>query len=279
MEHPALHAIVNARRTFRAFVADPAEFWIKVACEVRELPEPRKPPCHYEVDPNWREHLHTHLGLTSACDIAAETEPVWRNVVQLMSSKGVKTGPLNYVGSNDGDPAFVDAVWCLARHFNARKIVETGVAHGVTSRFLLEALSRNGGGHLWSIDLPPLMHPEVHHEIGIAVTEAQRDHWTYISGSSRRHLPKLLAATGPIDLFVSDSKHTAYNVLFEMRQAWKVLRPGGAIVVDDIDANWGFHTFCASVPSERSFVCSAEPFAPDPRRVNQKGIFGIVLKR
>jgi hypothetical protein len=34
------------------------------------------------------------------------------------------------------------------------KVVETGVAHGVTSRFILEALSRNGDSHLWSIDLP-----------------------------------------------------------------------------------------------------------------------------
>jgi hypothetical protein len=68
-------------------------------------------------------------------------------------------------------------------------------------------------------------------------------------------------------------------VLFEMRQAWDALRPGGAIVVDDIDANWGFHGFCASVPADQAYVCSAEPFAPDPRRVNRKGIFGIVMKR
>jgi hypothetical protein len=279
MAHPALHALIRAPQTVRALVKDPAEFWIKVISEVREFPEPRLPRCPYATDPNWRANLHALVGLTMPCEIASEIEPIWRDVLELMSSKGVKAGPLTYVGSNDGDPAFVEAVWCLARHLNTRKVVETGVAHGVTSRFLLEALSLNGGGHLWSIDLPPMMHPEVHHEIGIAVTEAQRVHWTLIDGSSRRHLSRLLANTGPIDLFVSDSKHTAYNVLFEMRQAWEALRPGGAIVVDDIDANWGFHTFCSSVPSERAFICSSEPFAPDPRRVNLTGIFGIVLKR
>jgi len=278
MAHPALHALVKAPLTVRALVRNPAEFWNKLISELRELPEPKLPPCPYVVDPDWREHLHAWLGVTMPCEIAAEIKPIWLDVVKLMNSKGVKAGPMTYVGSNDGDPGFIDAVWCLARHLNARKVVETGVAHGVTSRFLLEALSRNGGGHLWSIDLPPLMHPQVHKEIGIAVTEAQRDHWKLIDGSSRRHLPSLLANTGPIDLFVSDSKHTAYNVLFEMRQAWEALRPGGAIVVDDIDANWGFHTFCSSVPSEKAFVCSAEPFAPDPRRVNLKGMFGIVLK-
>jgi hypothetical protein len=36
-------------------------------------------------------------------------------------------------------------------------LVETGVAHGITSRFVLEALQRNGGGRLWSIDVPPLL--------------------------------------------------------------------------------------------------------------------------
>jgi hypothetical protein len=276
--HPALHALIKTPHTVRAFARSPVEFWIKVISEVHELPEPKLPPCPYVVDPEWREHLHATIELKMPCEIAAETKTIWPDVVQLMRSKGVNPGPLTYVGSNDGDPGMIDAVWCLARHLNARKIVETGVAHGVTSRFLLEALSRNGGGHLWSIDLPPPMHPEVHNQIGIAVTEAQRDNWTLIAGSSRRHLPKLLAANAPIDLFVSDSKHTAYNVLFEMRSAWDALRPGGAIVVDDIDANWGFNNFCASMPSAPAWVCSAEPFAPDPRRVNQKGIFGIVLK-
>ena len=279
MAHPALHALIKAPQTVRMLIANPSEFLIKVVSELRELPEPALPPCPYVTDPEWRHRLHAYLGVVRPDETAAELKPVWQGVLERMSSKGVKAGPQTYVGSNDGDPAFIYAIWCLARHLNARKIIETGVAHGVTSRFLLEVLSRNGGGHLWSIDLPPPMHPEVHHEIGIAVTEAQRDHWTLMAGSSRRHLPKLLEKTAPIDLFVSDSKHTAYNVLFEMRQAWDALRPGGAIVVDDIDPNWGFHDFCASVPPDQVFVCSAEPFAPDPRRVNLKGIFGIVLKR
>ncbi len=41
-------------------------------------------------------------------------------------------------------------------HLRPKKVVETGVAHGVTSRFILEALKRSGDGYLWSIDLLPL---------------------------------------------------------------------------------------------------------------------------
>jgi hypothetical protein len=77
------------------------------------------------------------------------------------------------------------AIWCLIHHLAATRVVETGVAHGVTSRFVLEALQRSGGGRLWSIDMPPLLQPELHQEIGVAVPDALRTDWTLIRGSSR----------------------------------------------------------------------------------------------
>jgi hypothetical protein len=274
-----LTALRSPGKTVRAFAADPTEFWIKLTSRLRELPEAMQSACPYVPQPEWRQQLHAELGLTHPCPSIKEVDAVWQDVLQVMRGRGVKTGPMSYHCWNDGDPAFIAAVWCLTRHLNARKVVETGVAHGVTSRFVLEALTRNvGGGHLWSIDLPPQLHPEIHSEIGIAVGHGLRDRWTYITGSSRRRLPDLLADIGPIDLFVHDSAHTTDNVLFEMRQAWASLRPGGAIVADDIDLNWGFQTFCASVPHQRAWVCESEPIAPDPRRSNAKGLFGIVIK-
>ena len=83
---------------------------------------------------------------------------------------------------------------------------------------------------------------------------------------------------GEIDLFVHDSLHSERNVRFEMDLAWSALRPGGAIVVDDIDVNRGFHSFTQSFSGCDSIVCEAEPLRPDLRRFNKKGMFGIVLK-
>jgi hypothetical protein len=57
------------------------------------------------------------------------------------------------------------------------------------------------------------------------------------------------------------------------------LQPGGAIVVDDIDANWGFRTFTEAFSGHESMICEAEPLRPDLRRFNAKGLFGIILKR
>ena len=221
--------------------------------------------------------IHDYLGHKSPCCSGNELDTLWPDVFDTLAARAVTAGPMSYLGWNDGDPEFVRAIWCLVRHLGAQRVVETGV-HGVTSRFVLEALARNGGGHLWSIDLPPPAHPELHWHIGIAVDQHSREHWTYIAGSSRQRLIPALKNVGTIDLFVQDSAHTASNVLFEMNHAWEVLRPGGAIIVDDIDANWGFQRFRESMPLARAWVCQSAPIRPDHRRVDDKGKFGLILK-
>ena len=192
-------------------------------------------------------------------------------------SKRDSTGPESFKGWNDGDAGLVRAIWCLTRHLRPSNVVETGVAHGLTSRFILEALDKNGQGHLWSIDHPPL-EKELHSQIGIAVSDRHRHRWSYIRGSSKRRLSPLLFKLGSIDLFIHDSLHSAHNVQFEMEQAWTALRPGGVMIVDDIDANRAFRSFMQTHPVCASMVCEAEPLYPDPRRFNKKGLFGIILK-
>jgi Methyltransferase domain len=151
------------------------------------------------------------------------------------------------------------------------------VGHGVTSRFILEALEKNDGGELWSIDRPP-MESEWQEQVGVAVDKRLQHRWSYIRGSSRRRLPALLSQLGQIDLFVHDSLHSERNVRFEIDRAWMFLRSGGAIVVDDIDVNRGFWSFTQSYSGHDAMLCEAEPLRPDPRRYNKKGMFGIVFK-
>jgi hypothetical protein len=262
----------------RAVITNPTEYIIRASYALRELPERNLPACPYVADRKWEEELHGYLGRQTPCCSGSELKPLWRDVFDTFATRGVTVGPMSYLGWNDGDPEFVRAIWCLVRHLGAQRVVETGVAHGVTSRFLLEALARNGAGHLWSIDLPPPAHPELHWHIGIAVDARSRERWSYVAGSSHRRLPSLLKTVGAIDLFIHDSAHTASNVLFEMDHAWAALRPGGAIVVDDIDANWGFQRFCKNIPGARAWVCQSAPIRPDRRRLDHKGKFGIIFK-
>jgi len=228
------------------------------------LPVPR-----YSITDDWRHQLDvSDADMEKIADLSS-------SINATLSSRGIRPGPESYNFWNDGDPAFLLAIWCLMRRLGATKIVETGVAHGVTSRILLEALQ--GRGHLWSIDLPPRWAPEIHGEIGAAVGDCPSEQWSLIFGHSRRRLPKLLKSIAPIDLFVHDSQHSRYNMLFEMMQGWRALRPGGAMVVDDIDLNPAFDEFGQTVVGEK-LVCESQPIRPDTRRFNGKGLFGILIK-
>jgi predicted O-methyltransferase YrrM len=199
-------------------------------------------------------------------------------VIESLQTKGLEVGVGSFGGFNDGEPELVRAIWCLVRHLRPTNVVETGVARGISSRFILEALERNGVGRLWSIDQPPPLDPELHEQVGAAVNNRCRRRWSYIRGSSRRRLPGLLASLGSIDLFLHDSIHTEYNTRFELERAWSVLSPGGVVVADDIDLNSGFHSFARAYSDHPFFVCRARPLQSDRSRFEGAGLFGILQK-
>ena len=251
--------------------------WNRSIDKIAQRREWKRPSCNYCPVPDWDQRLHGFLGAPFPCAICAEVNDLWTTINTTLSSAGVPTGPQSFGPWNDGDAGLVRAAWCLTRHLQPQRVVETGVAHGLTSRIILEAMARNGRGHLSSIDLPPL-DQGLRKQVGAAVSPDLAGRWTYIDGSSRRRLPSLLAELGEIDLFVHDSLHSERNVRFELDRAWRVLRPGGAALIDDIDANWGFDSFNKAFPGHPHLVCEAEPMRVDPRRFNGRGLFGIVLK-
>jgi glycosyltransferase involved in cell wall biosynthesis len=238
------------------------------------------PPCPYEVDESWEARLHALVGAPWPCPMHEDFSRLWAEVMwELEAKRGIALGRGAFAGWGDGEPGLVRAVWCLTNHLRPEKVVETGVARGITTRFVLEALMRNDRGHLWSVDLPPPLDRGLHAQIGIAVPETLRARWTYIRGSSRRRLRPLLTKIQPIDLFVHDSAHTARNLLFELGRAWDALAPDGVVVADDVDLNCGFHEFRREHRQHPSLVCHAEPLRPDPPRQDGRGVFAVVRKR
>ena len=264
-------------RVVATIASEPLEAWTTFQERYVARREQPVPTDLYQAENNWERRMHEILGVAWPCAATQEFWALWPQVIKEMETKGIRVGPESFKGWNDGDAGFVRAIWCLTRHLRPRNVVETGVAHGVTSRFILEALEWNDSGHLWSIDHPPLEHVW-HDQIGLAVGGRYPTRWSYISGSSKRRLPKVLSQVGQVDLFIHDSLHSAHNVRFEVDRAWASLRTGGAIVVDDIDANWGFRTFIEAFSVSQSLICEAEPLRPDLRRFNKKGLFGIILK-
>jgi predicted O-methyltransferase YrrM len=127
-------------------------------------------------------------------------------------------------------------------------VIETGVAYGVSSAFILRALEENGRGVLHSVDLPPLRR-EYERFWGIAVDKELRGRWNLHRGSSRRVLPALLGQTGAVDLFLHDSLHTYRNMRREFEAVWPRLRTGGVILADDVERNRAFDELRMKAPA------------------------------
>jgi hypothetical protein len=221
-----------------------------------------------EVDQAWEEHLHGLLGAAWPCPEGERLDQLMRDVGALLAGRGWGFGQDSYGWYADADGSLCRAVWCTVVHTRPQIVIETGVAHGVTSRIVLEALGQNCLGHLWSIDLPFPFDHRLHSETGAAVTGACRDRWSYLEGSSRQRLPSLLARLGHVQVFIHDSLHTARNTAFEMEQAASRMSRGGVMVVDDISMHAGFAAFARRHPEYRTIIC---PHA------DRSSMFGIAV--
>ena len=264
-----------ASAAFNQIIGNPAETALRLWGKIREAPERRQPQCHYDLTDNWSGRLGSELD----AEAMEQERSIWRDIEERLRAINVDVGPASYGGHNDGDPAFIHTLLRLLVQPRVT-IIETGVAHGVTSRFVLEHI-KGSDSHLWSIDLPPPTLPHLQDEIGVAVPATLRGQWTLIRGSSRRHLPALLRRVEQVDLFIHDSWHSQYNMLFEMRAIYPRLRSGGAMLIDDIDLNGAFLTMAREVSTNDTvIVVPHAPVRADPLREQRRlrGLFGVIIK-
>lgn len=185
----------------------------------------------------WERQLQDRLALHWPSSASEEFNELWSRVQGELE-------PMQPCGSqHDADPVLAHCVWLIVRAMRPSVVVETGVARGLTSRIILEALERNGSGHLWSVDLPPLAEPWRNAGCA-AIPSSLQKHWSYIRGSSRRVLDRMLRDCGELDVFVHDSLHTYHHMRFELLAARRHLAPGGVIIADDVDNNQAFVETC-----------------------------------
>jgi hypothetical protein len=263
---PSRRLASRARRFGRALFTQPRD---ALGALREEFAKRKDHPEELAIDDSWEERLHGLLGAPWPCpDVELVTE-IWSVISDELRSRGISFGRFTYGEYSDADLFFARAVWCSVTHLRAEVVVETGVAHGVTSRVILEALSRMAKGHLWSIDQPHLFDPTLRVQTGAAVPEALRSRWTYVEGSSRSRLPAVLRSVGHVDVFIHDSLHTARNTSYEMSRAFPVLTQGGVMIIDDISMHQGFRSFLRSGPDVADIVC---------RSADGLGLFGIAQK-
>jgi Methyltransferase domain len=214
--------------------------------------------------------LSLALGVSSAEIAQLLAEPELHRLEENISTGIVNvkgTGPFD-LGHN-GNFCLARSIYVLCRLLSPKVVLETGVAYGVTSSFTLQALAVNRKGTLISIDLPPLGKDADRH-VGELIPHELRGRWHLHRGPAKRILPNLINSLGEVDVFVHDSLHTYRHMSFEFESAWPCVRPGGAVVADNVDMNDAFRQFTARVKPAFSTVVMEE---------NTNDLFGIMMKR
>lgn len=135
-------------------------------------------------------------------------------------------------------------LYTLVRLTRPKTMIESGVASGISSAFMLLGAADNGAGALHSIDLPvwrkkgrggePWAIPSGLAS-GWAVPEELRAGWDLRLGRSEDLLKSLLEKIGGLDFYCHDSPVDSKHFEFEMKVIRRHLRPGSVVIADNTD--------------------------------------------
>lgn len=131
-------------------------------------------------------------------------------------------------------------LYSLVRLREPERVVETGVASGVSTYFILKALHENGHGTLTSFDVNP--------DAGPLLRPEEKAGWQFVvldPRRAKREFEQKLDRGKPVDLFVHDSDHSYGYQSFEYRTLLPLMAEGGLLASDDVDGSFAFLDFCA----------------------------------
>ncbi len=151
--------------------------------------------------------------------------------------------PVLQTGPHPGNDPYAKKLllqFAAVRAMKPERVVETGVANGISSAHLLLACHLNGRGHVYSIDINNRDCIPTDKCVGWIVPDNLRERWTLLLGDSKELLPKLLSQLGEIDIFIHDSLHTYEHMKFEINLSYPHIKPDGLLLVDDKNFNSAF---------------------------------------
>ena len=167
----------------------------------------------------------------------------------------------NYPESWKLKSSFSLFVYLLCRVVRPKITIETGVANGDSSFFVINALLKNSSGTLYSTDIG--------RNVGALITDEERQVWhlkMLEANRIKKSFSVFMESLGELDLFVHDSEHSYSWQLFELESAYKHAHVGSYICSDDVDSSYAFIDF-ARRHRLRTFAL-----------ICPSGIFGVVRK-
>lgn len=113
-------------------------------------------------------------------------------------------------------------------------VVETGVAKGLSSFFILKAMSENNFGKLISTDIK--------YNAGEYIPDYLKNRWEFVllKRDNKNSFEKFINNIDKIDIFIHDSDHSYWWQMLEYAASWYRIRKDGLLISDDIDNSYAF---------------------------------------
>jgi hypothetical protein len=151
-------------------------------------------------------------------------------------------------------------IYYFIRTLKPKVIVETGVANGDSTYYILKALDKNNSGVLHSFDVST--------NVGVLINNDERNRWFFhiVKGNKRESFTSQMRQIGEIDFFIHDSKHEYPWQFMEYQTAFAQLSGHGFLCSDDIDTCYAFLDFSRIHQTSPLFL------------IDYRKIFGIIRK-
>ncbi len=191
---------------------------------------------HFSAEDLAETYLFLESNELDLSQVHSEYETLCREIVGRYS-KRTFTFP-RYFAVEQGS-AFL--LYALVRSLRPSTVLETGVANGHSSFFILNALRANGYGFLHSIDRSA--------DVGCLLSNEERERWqlhVLQAKSLKISFSQIIESLPPVNLFLHDSDHTYPWQSFELQAALKKLSPGAVLASDDCDGCYAFLDVCQS---------------------------------
>jgi len=158
-------------------------------------------------------------------------------------------------------------LYMLTLYIKPKIFLETGVADGTSSFFILSALKRNSFGKLISVDIK--------NDVGAIVPKSLKSNWDLkiLEGNLRNSFENLVLSIPKIDIFLHDSNHSYSWQSFEYNTVFNKIDKNGLLVSDDIDHSCAFIDFYRKLKSNYemlNFVTDRKVLGIIRRRATQK---------
>ena len=166
-----------------------------------------------------------------------------------------------------GNNYAVEILYFLVINFKPNIVLETGVAAGLSSKCILEAMEKNNKGKLYSSDFPYFRLNNPERNIGIMVPERLKKNWRLEILGDDKNIIKFKSEIDYADIILYDSDKRYIGKINFFNAIKNLIKSNSIIIVDDLHNDSFFLEYVKEMKCKNWFIVESK----------RKHIVGIIL--